>query len=153
MFKRLLTLTLLFALASQLYAAPAAKAKKPKKGAAPVRTDFTPPGFIYRPVVFLSYVRDIDTHPVVTFSADEDVTAAIWETDAGGKNHVSRAPIFRQSLKKGIKQEVKWQSVTLPNGIYNFHIILTDKVGNSSSYNAPFTIDIINNPNRALILY
>ncbi len=151
--KRLFALALILGLASQLLAAPAVKPKKPK-AAAPVKVvDKTVPGFIYQPTVYRSYVRDVDVHPIVTFFADEDVMAEVWETDASGKNHVSRAPIFRGRLKKGVKQGVPWRSVTLPNGIYNFHIIVTDRAGNSSSYDAPFTIDIINNPNRDLVLY
>ena len=153
MIKKLLTFAILLGLAGQLLAAPAAKAKK-GRAAAPVKVaDRTAPRFVYQPVVFMSYVRDVDAHPVVTFSADEDVTAAVWEADASGQGHVSRVPIFRGRLRKGAKQEVEWLSVTLPNGRYNFRIILTDRAGNSTAYNAPFTIDIIDNPNRALVLY
>ena len=160
MIKKLLTLAFALCLASQVLAArptkPAGPAK-PYKGpklSRPASSEAAGrPGFIFKPVVYASYVMTIGQRPVLTFSADEDADVTVWETDASGKNHVNRVSIFAGHLKKGVKEDVKWKSLTLPNGIYNYHIVMTDKAGNSSTYNVPITIDIVKNPNRSLILY
>ncbi len=152
MLKRLLTLVVLFGCAAQLWAAPAAKPRRTK--AAPVKvTDTTKPGFLYQPVVYASYVMSTGQHPVMTFSADEDVRVVIWETDARGENRVNSEPIFTGRLKKGVKQDVEWLSLALPNGRYNYHVVMTDKAGNGADYDVPITVDIVNNPNGDLILY
>ena len=161
MLKRILVIAFVLCLSGQLWAAtrpiskPAGPAK-PYKGpklATPAATASAKPAFMFQPIVYASYVMSAGQRPVLTFSADEDVEAVVWETDASGKNHVNRVSIFAGHLRKGVKQEVKWRSVTLPNGRYNFHIMMTDKAGNASAYNVPITVDIVNNPNRALVLY
>ncbi len=140
--------------------APAAGAKKKiakppakKTKATLMVVDVKPPGFIYRPNIFPQYVTDSSNLPVLTFSADEDVSIVVDARDAGGKNRLRGELLADTALKKGVKLEVAWKIGTLPNGDYSFHIIMTDKAGNRSEFNAPFTVYIRNNPNNTLLLY
>lgn len=111
------------------------------------------PGFSYQPDIFPAYVIDSDQLPVLTFSVDRDVSVEVWEMDETGQHYLSLWPLTMVDLEKGIKLDVAWKTATLPNGNFNFHVVLIDKAGHRADYNIPFTIHIINNPNLNLILY
>ena len=140
-------------------AGPAAGAKKKlakppvKKAAVAIKIiDIKPPGFIYRPTIFPQYVADSSNLPVLTFSADKDVNIVVEPRDGSGKNRLQGELLADANIKKGVKTDVAWKIATLPNGDYNFHIIMIDKAGNRSEFNAPFTVYIRYNPNTSLIL-
>jgi len=149
-----LLLSFAIAVAGPAYGARKKVAKPPvKKAAAAARIiDVKPPGFLYRPNIFPQYVTNRDNLPVLTFSADKDVNIVVEPRDGSGQHRLQGELLADSELKKGVKVDVAWKIATLPNGDYNFHIIMTDKAGNRTEYNAPFTVYIRYNPNTSLIL-
>jgi hypothetical protein len=111
------------------------------------------PGFLYKPDIFPQYVTSSNHLPVMTFSANEDVNLKVEPRDGSGQNRLAGEILADTTIKKGMKIEVAWKIATVPNGDYNFHITMIEKAGNRTDYNAPFTVDIINNPNSSMILY
>jgi hypothetical protein len=151
-----LLLVLVFAVSGPAIGAKK-KLKPPIKTAAPIvkiisLSDIKPPEFIYRPSIFPQYVTNSDNLPVLTFSPDEDVNIVVDQRDGTGKNRLQGELLADTAIKKGVKTDVAWKIAALPNGDYNFHIIMTDLAGNRTEFNAPFTVYIRYNPNTSLIL-
>jgi hypothetical protein len=128
-------------------------AKQPAKNAK-VKTkkiDRTPPGFIYRPTVSPMYVTMSDDLPIMTFSANEDVSVEVEPWMGNGRQRLTGDILVAANLKKGVKLDVPWTVSILSNGKFNFHITMTDKAGNRTEYNAPFRVSFMNNRNRSVI--
>lgn len=125
---------------------PAKKAKVKAK-----IIDKTPPGFIYRPTVSPQYVSTPDNLPVMTFSANEDVSVKVEPWMEDGRQRLTRDILYAAKLKKGVKLDVPWTVSILSNGQFNFHLTMTDKANNRTEFNAPFTVSFTNNLNRRVV--
>lgn len=113
--------------------------------------DKKPPGFLFRPTVSPQNVMTPTNLPVMTFSADEDVSVEVEAWMGNGRQRLTGDVLAAANLKKGKKLNVAWTIATLSDGKFNFHIIMTDKAGNRTKFNAPFTVSFMDNRNRKVI--
>jgi hypothetical protein len=115
------------------------------------KIDKTPPGFIYRPTVAPMYVTTPDDLPIMTFSANEDVSVEVEPWMGNGRQRLTGDILVATNLKKGVKLDVPWTVSIMSNGKFNFHLTMTDKAGNRTKYNAPFRVSFMNNRNRKVV--
>lgn len=152
----LISVLLLFCFLSEInpaFGAVKKTAKQPVKSTK-VKTkkiDKTPPWFIYGPTVSPQYVTTPDYLPIMTFSANKDVSVEVEPWMGNGRQRLTGDILVATNLKKGVKLDVPWTVSTLSNGKFNFHLTMTDKAGNRTEFNAPFRVSFMNNGNRRVV--
>ena len=115
------------------------------------KKDKTPPGFIEQPTVSPMYVTNTDDLPTLRFSANKDVSVEVEPWMGNGSQRLTGDILVATNLKKGVNLDVPWTVSIMSNGKFNFHIIMTDKAGNRTEYNAPFRVSFMNNRNRSVV--
>ena len=128
-------------------------AKQPVKKAKlkTIKIDKTPPKFIYQPTVVPPFVSTPNNLPILTFSANKDVSVKVEPWMGNGRQRLTGDILAAANLKKGVKLNVPWTVSILSNGKFNFHITMTDKAGNRTEFNAPFQVYFMDNRNRSVV--
>jgi hypothetical protein len=150
----LLSVILLFGCLSETnpaFGAVKKAARQPAKSKKAIKIDKTPPRFIYHPTVVPAFVSTPDNLPILTFSANKDVSVEVEPWMGNGRQRLTGDILAATNLKKGVKLDVPWTVSILSNGKFNFHITMTDKDGHRAEFNAPFQVYFMDNRNRSVV--